>query len=191
MPYPQVAMRIALTSVAGVGACGFWPSPTPFADAPAIGLLPFGGFATAPISNNVYSVNWTGTTWRATVTLNFSSLSTSSGNLVWNAANGWFAGSVLVLCPGFPAGNKLLALRFTPEAYMSYALLRNYVDEEDVAGGELWRWSLPFTPLIGCKAWRSYRGSDLWNPDHPRGDVKEVGTSALPRAGGQRLRFLY
>jgi hypothetical protein len=78
---------------------------------------------------------------------------------------------------------------WTPETFASYATNRGVVDEAVSGGTEVLSWEHDLGMLTDAVAAYSDRTTAIWEAPPPAGPFSKVGTSGLPRAGGQRLRF--
>jgi hypothetical protein len=168
--------------------CAGLITPLPFFAGRALGLVASNDFVAAfpgPVGGGV-RVFWDGGTssWRANVTR---SGFTADGPLTWDPTAGQFFGLPRFNCiaPNYTE----YAVSFTPEMFSSSCVNRNVVDEKCDGGAAVLSWAEPLVMLHGSTAAVSARTTAIWSGGYSPGLFSKYGTSPLPRAGGQVLRF--
>jgi hypothetical protein len=112
---------------------------------------------------------------------------TADGPLTWDATAGVWTGHVSAPCP--PGVDIDYLVVWTPETYASVCINRSMVDEDINSSTEVLSWDQSFDWLAGATSVSSDLTTGIWRSPPRAGPFHQVGTSALPRAGGQKLRF--
>lgn len=124
--------------------------------------------------------------WRCDVVLG---AQTATGLFTWDAANAEFRCVASYTCGG--ASRREYAVTWIPEGFASAAVNRSYVDEACDGGAGVLSWDSPLLMLQGAVGVSTDRTTGSWSAPPRAGPFSRVGTSALPRAGGQRMRFVF
>lgn len=124
--------------------------------------------------------------WRASIHRGFF---VGDGPLTWDATAGQF--TAILVITGFAGTHADFYISWRPEAFASVAVNRGVVDEAVDAGTACLRWDQPLVLPPLAQSVETVRTTAIWSTPPPAGPFSKVGTSGLPRAGGQGMRFLF
>lgn len=112
-----------------------------------------------------------------------------NGNVVLNPGTYSLLGVLTGLSPFFPGCVRTANAQLDLISESAVDTMRTSVDEIDVGGTSFQRWNIEYEPPPFPHSTEVNGASQIWSPNHVRGNIRKEGTVNLVRYEPQQTRW--